>query len=78
MRPAEAVHFVRLTSVGIRALEGVFEVTEKGWFEAWIKDQDERGIWVNPVGTEESVELRGKSVVLVKWEYVATIQTIEA
>jgi len=77
MMLTERVCLVRLTSIGVRALEGVVAVTEKGSFEAWVKEQDERGVWLNPIGMEESGERRGKLILLVKWDYLATIQTIE-
>ena len=76
MTLAGRVCLIRLTGIGRKALEGVIEVTGQGSFEGWVKEQDEIGIWVKPVEEEEAANLRA-GLVLVKWDYVATIRVVE-
>jgi hypothetical protein len=73
MRLVETACLIRLTSVGKRVLGDVVSTTEKGSFEAFVEDEDQRGIWLSPRGQEES---RGRTL-LVKWEYIATVEVIK-
>ena len=76
MKLAGRVCLIRLTRIGRRALEGVVGITEQGSFEGWVREQDEIGVWVRPVEEEEAADLRA-GLVLVKWDYVATIRVVE-
>jgi hypothetical protein len=63
---------VRPTTLGVRVLKDAISITEGGSFEALVEEEDERGIWLNP--REDEV---GGRTLLVKWEYVATIEIVK-
>ncbi len=73
---SERVCLIRLTANGKRALDDIVTVTEKGSFEAWVKEQDDRGIWVSPIKEEEPAGRRAGLILLVKWDYLATVEIL--
>ncbi|HYA89753.1 MAG TPA: hypothetical protein VEF54_02915 [archaeon] len=76
MKVAGRVWLIRLTRLGVRALKDVVVVTDEGTFEAYVLDEDDRGIWASPVEFDSGG--KGPSVTtLLKWEYIATMQAVE-
>ena len=72
MKLAGIACYMRLTAAGVKAMDGLIEVGERGSFDALVEEEDERGLWVRARGHEEQRE----SVFFVKWDYIATIEIL--
>lgn len=68
---AERTAYFWLSPAGKDALKGI---VERESFRALVKATDEHGVWVVLAAKEASMHQATGSVLLLKWEYLATTQ----